>query len=95
MLNDLTRWSLGRGNPPVPSRWQATVCLPRNEKAKGSNPQPTKQAGQRRFPVQDLELRMHFSSQSALCARSGLPPDPHSSSSALAPERDRQLVIPR
>jgi hypothetical protein len=24
MLNDLTRWSLGRGNPPVPSRWQAT-----------------------------------------------------------------------
>jgi hypothetical protein len=25
MLTDQTRWSLGRGNPLVPSRWQATV----------------------------------------------------------------------
>jgi hypothetical protein len=26
MLTDQTRWSLGRGNPLVPSRWQATSC---------------------------------------------------------------------
>ena len=25
MLTDQTRWSLGRGKPLVPSRWQATV----------------------------------------------------------------------
>ena len=26
MLTDQTRWSLGRGKPLVPSRWQATYC---------------------------------------------------------------------
>lgn len=26
MLTDQTRWSLGRGKPLVPSRWQATVA---------------------------------------------------------------------
>jgi hypothetical protein len=26
MLDDSTRWSLPRGNPLVPSRWQATAC---------------------------------------------------------------------
>jgi hypothetical protein len=25
MLTDQTRWSLGHGNPLVPSRWQATT----------------------------------------------------------------------
>src|SRR5690348_3101754 len=27
MLTNAARWSLGRGNAPVPSRWQATQCL--------------------------------------------------------------------
>ena len=29
MLTDQTQWSLGHGNPVVPSRWQATgTCIP-------------------------------------------------------------------